>query len=644
MSTTEASAEFLALQSVVAGRYSLEREIGRGGMGVVFLARDVALDRPVAVKLLPPTLAAHPELRQRFLQEARTAAGLSHPNIVPIHAVEEHGDLVFFVMMHVDGETLGQRVRRAGALKPSGTVRLIQEVAWALGYAHANDIVHRDVKPDNILLDKATERALVTDFGIAKVADAQKATGTGELVGTAHYMSPEQASGSAVDARSDLYSLGVTAFFALTGRVPFEAPNAVAVAVKHINEPAPPVASLRTDVPQKLAVVVDRCLEKAPAARFQSGEELAEAAAEMGLRVKEIPPHMRHLLRTAGAAGKALVFVGVIVGVIGLAGIYALLAGKFIPSGVSQLALLLVQVVAIVSLLMCWSVLRAARIAVRSGATSDDLRAAVAVDVRTRLEEWQVAAGGQFDKRRIDWTGAIILALGIWALFDGDLVVAAGLGVPAVLLLYRELSSRSTKRKRREKVLAARRRVIIGGSVGRWLLRIAGIGLKAKPQVSSPVDEPTEILLGSAVDALFAALPRVQQRQVADVPSVIRRLQAHAQALRKRRDELDRAMTQATIGQRGLGAQVAEHRADAVTELEGAARLVAERLASVVAALENLRLDLMRLSAGQGSIDDLTVDLEAARGIGEAIDRLLKGQREVAGMLKAEKTIPSQRS
>src|SRR4051812_19309667 len=153
--------EFVALQRAVAGRYSLERELGRGGMGIVFLARDVALDRLVAIKLLPPDLAAKPELRERFLSEARTAARLSHPNIVAIHAVEEIGDHVFFVMTFVEGDTVGDRLRAKGPLTPHEAARMLQETAWALGYAHGRGVVHRDVKPDNIMLERASGRAIV---------------------------------------------------------------------------------------------------------------------------------------------------------------------------------------------------------------------------------------------------------------------------------------------------------------------------------------------------------------------------------------------------------------------------------------------------------------------------------------------------
>ena len=164
---SQASPDFLALQAALAGEYSLQRELGRGGMGIVYLARDVQLDRDVAIKVLPSHLAQQASHRERFLREARTAAGLSHPHIVPIHRVGEAGGFVFFVMSYVEGETLGERLRRRGPLPPAEAARVMREVAWALAYAHGRGIVHRDVKPDNILLETTTGRALVTDFGIA---------------------------------------------------------------------------------------------------------------------------------------------------------------------------------------------------------------------------------------------------------------------------------------------------------------------------------------------------------------------------------------------------------------------------------------------------------------------------------------------
>jgi serine/threonine protein kinase len=292
------SREFLQLQEAVAGRYSLERELGRGGMGIVILARDVALDRLVAIKLLPPDLAAIPERRERFLQEARTAAGLSHPNIVPIHAVEERGGLVYFVMGFVDGETLRERIERVGPLSPREVMRMVQEVAWALSYAHQRDVVHRDIKPENIMLERDTGRAMVTDFGIAQVRGSDSLE-PGKVMGTARYISPEQAAGEAVDGRSDLYSLGATAFFALTGRAPFEAVSVPALLAKHVAEPAPAVTTIRSEVPAKLSAVIARCLEKSPDARFPSGESLAEVVGELRGRDLRAPPLLRKFLRNA---------------------------------------------------------------------------------------------------------------------------------------------------------------------------------------------------------------------------------------------------------------------------------------------------------------------------------------------------------
>src|SRR2546422_9063903 len=219
------------LSQALGSSYTLEGEIGRGGMGVVFNARDERLKRQVAVKVLPPDLAFREEIRLRFLREAETAARLSHPHIVPIHSVGEGPDgLVYFVMAYVDGESLGAKLKRRGRLPPDEARRIMLETADALGAAHALGIIHRDVKPDNILLEGSRGRVVVTDFGIAKplssTTGSATLTATGVAIGTPHYMSPEQAAGDReIDGRSDIYSLGVVAYQMLTGELPFHAPT-----------------------------------------------------------------------------------------------------------------------------------------------------------------------------------------------------------------------------------------------------------------------------------------------------------------------------------------------------------------------------------------------------------------------------------
>ncbi len=281
MADTSPTPEFVNFARSLAGQYALEREIGRGGMGIVYLGRDVKLDRPVALKTLPPHLAADVAIRERFLREARTAAKLSHPNIVPVYRADEIDGHVFFAMGYVNGASVAERVREARRLDPREVRREMYDVALALGYAHAHGVIHRDVKAENILIEQSTGSALVTDFGIARLAEAAPLTATGQVLGTVYYMSPEQVSGESLDGRSDLYSLGVVAYFALTGRFPFNAALASAVLVAQVTKPAPPVLTVAPNAPRALAEIIDRCLAKEPGARFQNGAELADALQQV---------------------------------------------------------------------------------------------------------------------------------------------------------------------------------------------------------------------------------------------------------------------------------------------------------------------------------------------------------------------------
>ncbi len=271
------SPDLASLAAALAGQYELEREIGRGGMGIVYLARDLRLDRPVAIKTLPPHLAGDLAIRERFLREARTAAKLSHPNIVPIYRADEIDGHVFFAMGYVDGASIADLVRDRTHIDPRDVLRHLRDVASALGYANAHGVVYRDVKAENILIERATGRAMVTDFGIARLAESAPLTATGQVLGTVYYMSPEQVEGTPLDGRSDLYSLGVVGFYELTGRFPFDSSIASAVLVAHVNKAPPAVLAVSPSAPRALAEIIDRCLAKDAAERFASGDEMADA-------------------------------------------------------------------------------------------------------------------------------------------------------------------------------------------------------------------------------------------------------------------------------------------------------------------------------------------------------------------------------
>jgi hypothetical protein len=525
--TAGISPELLALQQVLAGRYSIERELGRGGMGIVLLARDVALDRLVAIKLLPPHLAASTESRDRFLREARTAAGLSHPNIVPIHLVEQAGELVYFVMGYVDGETLKERVARAGPLSPRLAMKILQEVAWALAYAHQRGVIHRDIKPDNILIERATDRALVTDFGIALAG--RTGGGDGQVVGTARYMSPEQALGEPVDARSDLYSLGATLFFALTGRPPFEAANLPAVLTQQVTRPAPRVRALRPEVPARLAEVIDRCLQKAPAERPQTGDDIARIAGEVRGRDLRAPPMVRSFVRNAQISTMVL--------------LASALGGQTVTVGQGGASFTLGGAGVIGTILVIQLVLVARRL-LREGYAFEDIRIALLAEAEVQREEADETRQGRWIRRLNSvWHR-------LWA-----------------------------------------------GKFGRWFFRVAGKGLEARGRVAIASADATELVLGRSVLAAWEALPETERDEVRDVPAVVGRLEREAEALRAR-------------GQTG------------------------ERLAETVAALENIRLSLLKLRVGSGTMGDLTSWLERARQLGEHVDRRIAARGEVKALLE----------
>lgn len=268
--------------AAVAGHYEIEAEVGRGGMAVVYRARDLRLRRKVALKVLSPELTFHDGVQKRFLREAEMAAGLSHPHIVPIYAVDEKDGLVWMTMGLVDGASLAERLHHDPRPPLDVVRRVLSEVCDALHYAHREGVVHRDIKPDNILLERETGRALVTDFGIARAAEGnERLTATGIAVGTPAYMSPEQAMGERkVDGRADIYALGVVAYQMLAGELPFQASNAPAMLIKHLSERPRPLRDARADLPDNLISAVERALSKGRHERWKDASEFKTALAE----------------------------------------------------------------------------------------------------------------------------------------------------------------------------------------------------------------------------------------------------------------------------------------------------------------------------------------------------------------------------
>ena len=283
----ETSAEWERDQIVkhLEAQFQVVREIGRGGMGVVFLARDIALHRLVAIKVLRHEFTSSDEHRERFRREARLTARLSHPNIVPVHTFGEIGGesgdapLVYIVMKYVHGESLAERMRREKRLPAAEVQRVLRDLALALDSAHRDGVVHRDLKAENILIERGSGRAMLTDFGVALLRSLDPVhSEASRAFGTPHYMSPEQAAGELdIDGRSDLYSLGVLGYYMVSGALPFDGTSFETLAARHIAEGHTPLATLVSDVPAALDASIERCLVKRRDERWRNGRELADA-------------------------------------------------------------------------------------------------------------------------------------------------------------------------------------------------------------------------------------------------------------------------------------------------------------------------------------------------------------------------------
>jgi hypothetical protein len=647
----EPSPEFYELQESLAGRYSLERELGRGGMGIVYLAREVSLDRPVALKILPPELAANLAARERFLHEARTAARLSHPNIVPIFAVDEVAEFVLFAMAHIDGESLGEYIRTRGPRPPSEVARILREVAWALAYAHAQGIVHRDIKPDNILLESGSGRALVVDFGIASVAESAGETEPGQVSGTAEFMSPEQAKGDAVGPASDVYSLGVVGYYALSGRFPFEGSTPQVILAKHISETPPPVAKVAQSVPGRLARAIDRCLAKDPLQRFPSDDELAESLGQALPERRELPVPLRVFVKREGrmGAGGLILYLWILLAISGMVGATV---GEFFGVSLGTGAGF-GTFFAGITLVPAGIVINRARRLLKAGYGHEELPITFKAEIDRAREEgaFEFGHGPSLYEKVVRVICGVGLAVGAGATVMAvagsiseyllvalvySLTIGLGAGVLSLVRL-----------QRRRPIEQQLRGWFWKSRLGRWVFKIAGIGLKRVPLAGSATYRPTELAIGLAADRLFEELPREIRRSLKDLPDVVRKLQFDAQKMRTRVEDLNGILAEVGSerpGSRALEAspspdestKVAQQRQKLADDLFAARDATQQRLADAVAALETIRLSLLRMQAGSGSVASLTGDLDTAREVADDIDQLLEAQRDVDKLLKPE--------
>jgi serine/threonine protein kinase len=327
--------------TVLSGRYRLEAKLGSGGMSTVYLARDETLDRPVAVKVMHREMSEQPDQLERFRQEARAVAKLSHPNVVSVIDAGEDGGHPYIVFEYVKGETLKQRIARVGALDTQEAIAYAIEIGRGLSVAHARSMVHRDIKPQNVLIDDEG-RAKLTDFGISRQLEQAGMTATGRVLGTTDYVAPEQAMGQGVDPRSDIYSLGVVLYEMLIGQVPFHADSQVGVAMKHVNEELPDVQHRRPEASAAVALVVERATAKNPAERYESIDAMIDdletalevEAARAGSTTGEatsvldaVPPPKRKLSSRARWSWTAIIVLLLVAG-------SALLVVQLISSGI----------------------------------------------------------------------------------------------------------------------------------------------------------------------------------------------------------------------------------------------------------------------------------------------------------------------
>jgi serine/threonine-protein kinase len=606
------------LSLALGSSFTLEGEIGRGGMGVVYHARDERLKRKVAVKVLPPELAFREEIRIRFLREAETAARLSHPHIVPIHSVGEGPDgLVYFVMAYVDGESLGARLKRRERLPPEEARRILMETADALGAGHALGIIHRDVKPDNILLEGSRGRTVLTDFGIAKALTSTTGPGTltatGVAIGTPHYMSPEQAAGDReIDGRSDIYSLGVVGYQMLAGELPFSAPTVPGLLLKQITEQAPYLQDKSPTCPDDLAACVMRSLEKEPEARWPTADALRRA-----LESHSAPPYRRR--PSSGARGGTR-----------FGGLPAPAAGGAAGGGAGAGAVARSER------------RRTTRAAAKAKDAKSQLTASgepkMVAKFRDGFVSWASVGGGLMFIDLIQGGG-----LG-WSLFVTVPWAAFGL-LPQYMKLWQAGYSWRDVLHRPAAADAQEMRLGLGGAraslgppkpdeFGRHVatVQLARNDREAILKIMERVPTSERKLLPDVVVTVDALLKRAEDlarmlhSMSGDVDdAAVARIEARIEAVKHNEEGTERERQLSLL----------DRQRQALSDLLGRRKRVEEQIESCVLAMQNVRFDLLRLrSAGVAAVlSDLTNATQQARALSRDVDHVIAAAGEIRDVL-----------
>ncbi len=602
------------LQDAIGDRYALERELGRGGMGVVWLARDLRLDRPVAIKVLHERFASDPTARERFIAEARTAARLAHPNIVPVFAVESRDDITFLAMAMVDGETLGARIRRRGPLPSADVERLLREVGWALGYAHSQRVVHRDITPENILVERGTGRALLADFGLARIADGE-AVGT---IGTPGYLAPEVIRGAPATPASDIYALGATAWFALAGVPPFSGDTAGELLAKHLVQPLPDVPLAAKAASRRLIDLLRSCLEKDPEARPVDVAALLARLDRSPPQVSLAPPLVEWFTRWER------VRVGYAIATPVLALQLLVLMETYLDRGGSGFRL-----AAAISWILNVLVVP---IAVQSAAEFAALRKLASQgygigDIRSAWDHWTAGLKATYRRDELpplagrvifdltvvgavtifagflfaatvmpylvpatEWTYAAfaLMSLGSWLFLGTAAGASINLVSPGVRLnpdgFFRRLAKRFWR-----------------GPLAGLLARTATTGVASARVASNTIHRNTELVLGLAIETLWQAIPAADRSAHGDVPALAATLQHGAEEMRTLANDLADAQSLLPVGH------------PEAARLAQVAAEVSRHHREAVARLESLRLHLLRAVSLATVTTDLAQEIVAAR-------------------------------